>query len=776
MQRYIRKVAILGSGVMGSGIAGLLTGAGIEVLLLDMVPRALTEKEEKSGLTLNDKAVRNRIALAGRDILLSPRSKVLYDRSLGDHIQVGNFTDDMNQLASCDWIIEVVVENLEIKKQIMSQVCANWNGKAIVSTNTSGVEIHRIIEDLPLPFRQHFLGTHFFNPVRQMKLLEVIPHGDTLPEIVEFIREFGHHTLGKGVVMAKDTPCFVANRVGAVSNGILFQAMKQRDFTVPEIDLIFGDVMARPRSAVFRTSDIVGLDTLANVMNNLQKQLSDAEERALCELPSALEYLIQNKLLGDKAKAGFYKKVGKDRLSLDLTTHEYAVRAPRALPAVEKAALQKSYPDKLRTLIAQNTPDALFAWDVIRDTLIFCAARIPEIADDYKTIDDGMKWGYNWLLGPFEIWDALGVESSVARMRADGKTVPQWVLDRLAAGHKTFYDHATVAVSTKSAAKVVLENDFGRLTTQDGEVLQLQFKTKSNSITDDLVRFLDSALDVMDADYLGMVICNQGKNFSVGANLNLIGEMARDKRWNEIVESSRLLQTTLLKLKYAKGYVVSAPFGKVLGGGAEVVLHSHGVVAHVETCMGLVEAGVGLVPGGGGCKELLLRTLDEKFQYYIVYGQVKQIWERIVMAKVTGSAFESAKLKMLGQGCNYKILLDSNPTHQLAEAVKLVHRMYEDRVMRPVRSEIPVLGTSGRAALQNDLNCMLSGGFLSAYDAHIASKIADILTGGNLPQGTRVSEEYILELEREAFASLCGESKTLDRMEHMLRTGKPLRN
>lgn len=778
MSFNINKVAVLGAGVMGAGIAAHFAGVGIPVYLMDIVPKELTDKEKAKGLSLDDQAVRNRFAQTGKTKAVHKKSRMLYDPRFADLITVGNFTDDLKRIEECDWVIEVIVENLEIKQNFMKEIAKYRKPGTIISSNTSGVSIQEIVQDMPQEFRSHFLGTHYFNPPRYMKLLELIPNKDTMPELVAFISEFGTHQLGKGIVLAKDTPNFVGNRVGtfAIANAITL--MENYGYTFSQVDQLTGPVIGRPKSATFRTIDMVGLDIFKHVAGNVIHSVEDEEEIARFQLPAFIDTMIQNRQLGNKTKQGFYKmeKAGGARkiLEWEPKAAAYQENKPEKFASVRRA-LKSS--NKYKEMIAGNEKECHYVWETLKDVLLYSANRVPEIADDFQEIDKAMRWGFNWEMGPFEIWDQIGVSESVERMRTEGETIPTWVVDRLAKGEENFYGqeasanpYLTLAAMTD---RVIAENTGASLIDLGDGIACLNFKSKSNAVTEDVMEMIHESVRIVEKEYKGLVIGNQGKNFSVGADLTMIGGYAQAQDWEKITETVGKFQSANMALKYCRKPVVAAPFGMTLGGGAEIALHAHAVVASIETYMGLVEAGVGLLPGGGGTKELLLRSVENLGKATL--GQslphVRKAWETVAMAKVSGSAYEAIGNGMMRE--SDRIVM--NQDYLLDRAKEQAIHMSESFVPL-VQGKIQVLGTSGCASLQYVSEFLAKGSFISAYDKQIADRTAYVMTGGNVSAGTEVTEEQLLQLEKEAFVALCKEDKTLARIGHMLKTGKPLRN
>lgn len=775
----MKKVCVLGAGTMGAGIAAHIVGAGIPVCLLDIVPKELTEKEKAKGLTIDSFQVRNRFAIAGKERVTNPKTKSIYEKTVGDMIQVGNYDDNMDMLRECDWIIEVIVEDLEVKKNFMKQIDKYRKKGTIVSSNTSGVSIDKIVEDMPLEFRQHFLGTHFFNPPRYMKLFELIPGKDTLPEIVQFMADFATERLGKGIVLAKDTPNFVANRIGTYALENAIQLMDKYVYDIPKLDQLTGSIIGRPKSATFRTIDMVGLDIFYHVIGNVINNIDDEGEKEQLKIPKVVEDLIVKGYLGDKTKQGFYKKVktenGTQTLVWDVKKGDYVPVIKEKVEAVEKAIKEEN---KLKAIVFGEAEENKFAWELIKNVLLYSARKIPEIAEDYREIDNAMMWGFNWEIGPFSIWDAIGFEESIKRMKQEGEDIPKWIQERLDNGKFKFYDSNKLDMpyiiisSTKNL--VVKENNGAALVDIGGGVACLQFKTKGNTITNDVIEMINLAVEEVEENYKGLVIGNQSKNFSPGANLADIGKWISNKEWKSIENMCDAFQKANMALKYCRKPVVAAPYGMTLGGGAEITMHTYKVAAHAETYMGLVELGVGLIPAGGGTKELLTRSIQELGNVSIgeVLPSLRKAWNTIVMKKVSGSAHDAMKKGYLRNSD----LIVMNKDYLIDEAKKTIIYL-ADIGFRPLQKKgVTVLGATGRAALQYDTDFLQRGGFITEYDAYIANKVAYVVTGGNVSKGVILSEDQILQLEKEAFLSLCGEEKTKQRIEYMLCYGKQLRN
>ncbi|WP_100401960.1 3-hydroxyacyl-CoA dehydrogenase/enoyl-CoA hydratase family protein [Bacillus sp. FJAT-42315] len=790
MVQHIQKAAVLGSGVMGSGIAAHLANIGIPSILLDIVPRELSKEEEAKGLTLNDRQVRNRFSEGALKKLLKQKPAPLTSKKNLSLITAGNLEDDLEQLQEVDWIIEVVVENLDVKKQVFETIEKYRKPGSIISSNTSGISIAAMAEGRSEDFRKHFLGTHFFNPPRYLKLLEVIPTKDTDPNVLEYMKTFGEDTLGKGVVLAKDTPNFIANRIGTYGLLKTVQEMLATGFTPGEVDSITGPLIGRPKSATFRTLDVVGLDTFIHVANNVYEQV-EGEEKQVFEVPEFMKTMRDNGWIGAKSGKGFFKKEGKTILELHPETMKYSDQKKLTAASIEMAKQQKGTGAKLKALIYANDKAGQFLWKIIAPVLTYSAELTGEIADDIVAIDQAMKWGFGWSQGPFEMWDAIGVEKSVEKMEAEGLNVPVWVKKMLASGHTSFYQEAhfyhkgeytSIPVNSKvidlkklkKQGKVIKSNSGASLIDIGDGVVLLEFHSKSNAIGMDIVQMINYAVDEVEKNYKGLVIGNQGKNFCVGANLAMIlMEIQDDNLWDvEMVVKG--FQQAMMKIKYSSKPVVAAPFAMTLGGGAEVCLPVAHIQASTETYMGLVEVGVGLIPGGGGNKELYIRHLEQMANGVQVDLQniANKVFETIAMAKVSTSGEEARENNFLMKADGVSV----NPDHLLHDAKQAALYLYESGYTAPKRKKVPVVGESGYAMLLLGAQSMLKSGYISEHDLKIAQKLAYVIAGGKLPFGTEVDEQYLLDLEREAFLSLCKEPKTQQRMQHMLVKGKPLRN
>ena len=802
--RDIRKVAVLGAGTMGARIAAHLANAFVPSVLLDIVPKELTTDEQRKGLTLADPKVRDRLAQSGLDAALKSRPAAFFVPEAARMIAVGNFDDHLGWIKDCDWIIEAVTEDREIKRALLRKVESFRAPGALVSSNTSGIALASIAEGFSEDFRQHWLGTHFFNPPRYMKLLEVIPTGETLPEVVESVARFGDVVLGKGIVVAKDTPNFIANRIGTVVTLTVLRLMREGGATIEEIDALTGPAMGLPKSATFRTLDIVGLDVLAHVVKNLAQALPQDERRDLFTVPDFVAQMLERKLLGDKTGQVFYKKLkGKGEeseiLTLDFATFDYRERQRPKLAALEMAQNIEDPRQRVAALLQARDRVGEFYLKLLSATFHYAASRIPEISDDIVAIDNAMKWGFNWECGVFELWDAVGVEKTVEWWEKENRTVPPLVEKLLAQGKKTFYvqsDGTTsffdfsrgdyrpledrpgilVLPSLKARQKEIKRNAGASLIDLGDGVVCLEFHSKMNTIGADTVQMVHAGLKALNDGFDAMVIGNQGGNFCVGANLMLLLVSAQEEEWEELHQAVRAFQNSNMALKYAPKPVVAAPFGLTLGGGVEMSLHATRVRAAAETYMGLVEVGVGLIPGGGGTKEMLVRAMDAapQDQESDPFVLLKEIFLNIGMGKVSTSAEDARKLRYLAPQDSISMNRDRLIADAKQVALDLVKLGY--RPAKP-RDDILVLGQAGFVKMKLGLHLMRRAEYISDYDVVVGTHLARILTGGGeFTSPQRVSEQYLLDLEREAFVSLCGEKKTQERIQHMLKKGKALRN
>ncbi|MED4225373.1 3-hydroxyacyl-CoA dehydrogenase NAD-binding domain-containing protein [Neobacillus cucumis] len=794
MNHLIKKAAVLGSGVMGLGIAAHLANIGIPTLLLDIVPRELSKEEAAKGLTLADKQVRNRISSQNIQKLLKQKPAPLTSKKNLALIEAGNLEDDLIKLKDVDWIIEVVVENLNVKKQVFEKVDQYRKPGSIVSSNTSGISVEAMVEGRSDDFKKHFLGTHFFNPPRYLKLLEVIPTQYTSAEVLSFMKTFGEDVLGKGVVIAKDTPNFIANRIGTYGLLITVREMLKAGLSVGEVDSITGPLIGRAKSATFRTLDVVGLDTFYHVAGNVY-ELVEGPEKEVFEIPAFLKTMVEKGWLGSKSGQGFFLKKGKNILELDPNTLEYGPRKKLATPAIELAKQEKGTARKLKALVYANDKAGQFLWKTFTESFIYSAQLLGTIADDIVAIDRAMKWGFGWELGPFEAWDAIGLETSVQKLKSSGVEVPAWVTEMLAKGHTSFYleengeqfyyhngQYRLVETNPKVIDLQKIKKQIGVIKKNSGAslidigdgVALLEFHSPNNAIGLDIVQMINYAVDEVEKNYKGLVIGNQGKNFCVGANLAMMLMEVQDDNIDELDLIVRHLHRALLKVKYSSKPVVAAPFGMTLGGGAEVCLPATHIQASSETYMGLVEVGVGLLPGGGGNKELYMKHLANLPNGVPIDLQnvANKVFETIAMAKVSTSADEARETNFLSASDG----ISFNSDHLLYDAKQTVLSLHEKGYKPRIRRKVPVVGETGYATLLLGAEAMRLSGYISEHDVKIAKRIAYVIAGGRVPFGTEVDEQYLLDLEREAFLSLIAEPKSQQRMQHMLVKGKPLRN
>ena len=808
MKYQIRRATVIGAGTMGAAIAAHLANAGVPVTLLDIVPRELTPEEEKKGLTLQDREVRNRIVRQGFERVLKSKPAAFFTPDHAALVTLGNLEDDFDEaIKNSDWVIEVVIERLDIKQQLMERIDAIRPEHTIVSTNTSGIPIKDIAAGRSEGFRKHFLGTHFFNPPRYLKLLEVIPHADTLPEVVEFIREFGENRLGKGVVLCKDTPNFIGNRIAFGSGAFVLDYVLEHGYTVEEVDAITGPLMGRPKTATFRLIDLVGIDVWDHVGRNLRKAIPHdkmAQKYLASErVNNLIAELIKRGWLGNKTKQGFYKQVKKDGKKeywhLNLETLEYE---PPSKPKFESVGKIKDIEDsgeRLRAWVKETDRAAQLVRAILYQGFAYAASVIPEIADTPKPIDDAMRWGFAHQAGPFEIWDMLGVAETVVAMAKEGFPAPQWVSEMLEAGFQTFYQYdgsrkvgvynpakkayepirrspKTIFIKEeKAAGKVIDENPGAAIVDLGDGVIDVEFHTKMNALDEDIFNMLNKALDLVDAGkYEGIVIGSDADNFSAGANLFAVVLAAQQGMWKELEASVKAFQDLNMRMRYFHKPVVAAPAGLALGGGCEITMHASRAVAAAELYIGLVEVGAGVIPAGGGTKEIVRRIINPPMRTKDaqVLAFMQRAFEQIGMAKVATSAEEARAWGILTPADRVVM----NRDHLIAEAKREVLHVLESGWHPPIPEKVYAAGRDVLAALRVGIYTMRESGYITEYEAHIANKLAYVLTGGDLSKPQWVSEQYILDLEREAFLSLCGEEKTQERMWHILRTGKPLRN
>ena len=795
MAREIKKVAILGAGVMGSGIAAHLASAGVPSILLDIVPPKLTEEERKS------KSKRDSIAAGAVQALTTAKGNIqpLMNKRSASLITAGNFEDDLGLLADVDWIIEVVVERLDIKRSLFDKVVKVRKPGCIISSNTSGIAIARMTEGYPDEFQEHFCVSHFFNPVRYMRLLELVPGAKTKPEVIETLAEFGERKLGKGIVYAKDTPNFVGNRIGVMAIMDVISAMIEDGLTIEEVDAATAGPMAH-KGATFKTADLVGLDTVGHIINNSYEQLVNDPKRELLKIHDWYQWLIDNKCFGNKTKAGFYKKEAGQKMVYDWKTKAYRPVEKIKTDSLKAAKNTDDPRERVKVFVSAGDKLSNFAWKLVARGSLYSASMVGEICEDVVNIDNAMRWGYNWELGPFEVWDAIGVRESVERMRKDGYTIPKCVEDMVAKsegswylsrnGVKYFWDIKTSSYKPvhtkpmwinlqlqKQVKEPIAKNSSASLINLGDGVACVEFHCKMNAIDDDIIRMLHAGVDLVESsdDWAGLVVTNESDNFSVGANLAMIMMLAMGKQFEPIEQAVLGLQQANGRLHYAKKPVVAAPFGMVLGGGCEILLGASAVCAHAELYAGLVEIGAGLIPGGGGNKEMLIRYLEnipadmtnDRFPF------IQRAFEQIGMAKVSLSAAIARDMKILRN--SDRVVM--NRDELTWEAKRMAIGMYVGGYRPPAKPDNLILpGLPGVATFETGLYNMKQGGFVTEYEVHIARKLAYVLCGGDIEPNTAVDENRLLDLEREAFMSLVGEQKTIERMQSLLTSGKPLRN
>ncbi|MEJ7643161.1 MAG: 3-hydroxyacyl-CoA dehydrogenase NAD-binding domain-containing protein [Chryseolinea sp.] len=798
MKRSIRKVAVLGSGVMGSAIACHFANIGCQVLLLDMAPRELSDEEKSRGLTVDSPQVKNRIVQMSFDRSIKSNPGPLYSRKFASRVSLGNFTDDMQRIKDYDWTIEVVIENLEIKKKIYEEVEKYRKAGTIITSNTSGIPIHLMAEGRSDDFKKHFCGSHFFNPPRYLKLLEIIPTQYTDPEITKFLMHYGDLFLGKTTVLCKDTPAFIANRVGVFSIMKVVDSMNKLGLNIDEIDKLTGPVIGRPKSATFRTSDIVGLDTLVKVSGNLFEGLKDDEARNYFKLPDVVLQMEKNKWLGDKTGQGFYKKTKNTKgeteiLTLDLKTLEYKEKAKAKFATLESTKSIDQVKDRFKVLFAGKDNAGDFYRDSFYALFQYASNRIPEIADELYKIDDAVSAGFGWELGPFQTWDAAGVDDTVKAMEASGYKPAAWVYEMVKAGksfykiekgQRYYYDiptrsylpvpgKAEFIILENLSENVVWKNAESKVTDLGDGVLNFSWHSKSFTLGSSVIEGLNSAIDLAEKNYKGLVIGHQGADFSLGANLGLVFMFAIEQEYDEIDFMVRQFQNSVMRIRYSSVPIAVCPHGRTLGGGCEMVMHADIAQAAAETYIGLVEVGVGLIPAGGGTKEFTKRLSDSIEEGDVELNALQNTFMNIATAKVALSAEDAREMGILRKTDRITI----NGDRQLLDAKSAVLELFDAGYTMPVPAKnIKVQGRSGLALFMAGVQGMRMGNFISAHDQKIALKIANVMCGGDLTAPQMVSEQYLLDLEREAFVSLTGEKKTLERIQSILTGGKPLRN
>jgi 3-hydroxyacyl-CoA dehydrogenase len=800
-KRRIKKIAIIGSGIMGSGIACHFANIGVDVLLLDIVPRELNDKEKTKGLSLDDKIVRNRLVNDALTASIKSKPAPLYHSSFKNRITTGNLEDDIAKVADVDWIMEVVVERLDIKQQVFEKLEKYRIPGTLITSNTSGIPIKFMSEGRSEDFQKHFCGTHFFNPARYLKLFEIIPGPKTDASVLEFLNGYGEQFLGKTSVVAKDTPAFIGNRIGIFSIMNVFHVVKELGLTIEEVDKLSGPVIGRPKSATFRTVDVVGLDTLVHVANGIKNNCPNDEQLELFTIPYFINTMMENKWLGSKTGQGFYKKSvsaegKKEILSLDLDTLDYRAKMRAKFATLELTKTIDNVADRFKVLVKGKDKAGEFYRKHLAALFAYVSNRIPEITDELYKIDDAMKAGFGWGHGPFQIWDAIGVEAGIEMMKAEGLEPNTWVIDMLASGSKAFYsvkDGASYAydIPSKSQAKIPGQDSFiildnirksnevfknsGVVIEDLGDgILNVEFQSKMNTIGGDVLAGLNKAIDIAEKDFDGLIVGNQAANFSVGANIGMIFMMAAEQEYDELNMAIKYFQDSMMRMRYSSIPTIAAPHGMALGGGCELSMHADKVVAAAETYIGLVEFGVGVIPGGGGSKEMALRAQDTFRKGDVELNVLQEYFLTIGMAKVATSAYEAYDLGVLQKG---KDIVVVNKDRQIATAKAHARLLADAGYTQPVkRKDIKVLGKQALGMFLVGTDSMEASHYISEHDQKIANKLAYVMAGGDLSEPTLVSEQYLLDLEREAFLSLCTERKTLERIQHMLKTGKPLRN
>ena len=795
MNRIIKKIAVLGSGVMGSRIACHFANIGIEVLLLDIVPLQATEEQ------LKQPAFRNKIVNDSLQAAIKQNPSPVYSQKVLKRITTGNFDDDMERIADCDWVMEVVVENLTIKQQLFEKVDKHRKQGTLVTSNTSGIPIALMSEGRSEDFRRHFCGTHFFNPPRYLRLLEIIPGPDTEKSVIDFLMNYGDRYLGKTTVLCKDTPAFIANRVGVFGMMAVLKVMEEMQFSIAQVEALTGPIYGRPKSATFRTADVVGIDTFVKVAQNTYAACPDDESRDIFQIPAYINTLVENKWLGDKSGQGFFKKVKNAQgqseiLTLDLNTLEYQPSTKAKFAALDAAKPIDNLKDRIRALHATGDKASEFYNKLNALVFKYVSHRIPEIADELYKIDDAMRAGFGWELGPFEIWDVLGVEKFVGWMEQHGTAPASWVKEMLQKGCKSFYlvengkrkyydarsggyvlipgMDAFIILDNYRAQKPVWQNSGATLHDIGDGILNLEFHTKMNVVGSEILEGIQKSIDIAEKNYRGLVIGNDAANFSAGANIAMMLMLAIEQEFDELDMAIRVFQNTVARIRFSGIPVAVAPHGLTLGGGCEMTMHADVAVAAAETYIGLVEVGAGLIPAGGGTKELALRASEKYFKGDIEIPTLQEMSLNIAMAKVATSAREAFEFGLLRNGIDKEVI---NGARLIAEAKKQVLSLADAGYVQPKpKSDIRVLGRSALGSFYVGIASMRMSGYISEYDEKIAKKVAYVISGGDLSMPTEVNEQYLLDLEREAFLSLLGERKTLERMQHILKTGKPLRN
>ena len=800
MKRPIKRVAVLGSGVMGAGIACHFANIGVEVLLLDIAPRELSPIEEKKGFTLNDTIVRKRIVDTNLKNALKSKPSPIYHTSFASRISTGTIEDDLPKISEVDWIIEVVLERLDIKQQVFDQIEKYRKPGTLITSNTSGIPIQMMTKGRSEDFLENFAITHFFNPPRYLKLFEVVPNTKTNPEVVDFLMSYGEKFLGKTSVLAKDTPAFIGNRIGVFGMMTLLHEIEKMDMTIEEVDKLTGPVIGRPKSATFRTADVVGLDTLVLVSKSLAENLKGDDMSHLFNLPDYVNTMVENKWLGEKTKQGFYKKSvskegKKEILVLDLKTLTYRSSTKPKFATLELTKNIDNVADRFKVLVNGKDKAGEFYRKTFSALFQYASDRIPEISDELYRIDDAVKAGFGWEHGPFQIWDAIGVEEGIEMMKSEGYTPNKWVLEMLHSGKSTFYsvsDGQTYYYDIESNNRVKIpgqdsfiilnnireqktiwsNNDAAIQHLGDG-VLNVEFRSKMNTLGGGVLQAINKGIDLAESEYEAVIIGNQGANFSVGANLAMAFMMAIEQEYDELAFSIKYFQDTVMRLRYSSVPTIVAPHGMTLGGACEMCLHADKVVAAAETYIGLVEFGVGLIPGGAGTKEMAARSSELFLKDDVKLNRLRESFINIATAKVATSAHEAFDLNYFKKD---KDIVVVNRERQIATAKRYAIQMLEDGYTQPAPKKIQVLGQQALGMFLVGTDGLQKGNYASEHDKKIANKLGYVMAGGDLSEPSFVSEQYLLDLEKEVFMSLMTEQKTLERIQHTLKTGKPLRN
>jgi len=796
VNKKIRKAAILGSGAMGSGIAAQLANAGIRSFLLDIVPKELNEAEKLKGISMDSPAFRNRIAEANKALLLKSKPSALMDKADADLITVGNMKDNLTWLSECDWVVEAVPENLAIKKAVLQQIAPYITPGTIVTSNTSSISISSIAAEMPLEFRQYWLGTHFFNPVRYMKLLEIIPGQDTLPEVITSMADFGERVLGKGIVYAKETPAFVANRMGLWEGPSVGRLLLELGLTVPEADALTSSAIGRRGTGIFGLFDLVGIDITVASSKVVQDNVEDSIEKEIFSLPDFCQQMYTKGMLGNKTKGGFYKRVGKEKLVINVNTLEYSPIKPVKFDSLDAAKKEKTLTKKLEVFFESDDKAAQFVWRHMKGLFLYAASKIPEVSDDILNIDRALRWGFNHAAGPFELWEGLDLNKYIARMESEGDVIPAWVKEMLAAGINSFYkseggieyyysipDKKYVAITHKPEVivlkelkeqnKAILENSAGTLYDIGDGVICLQFNTKSPVITGELIEIMQLSQKELDKNWDGMVITGSGGNFCMGEDLKQLMFYVEQKKWDTIEKFVKLSQDTYIANKYSEKPVVAVVQGSALSGGCEIAMATAAIQASGETYMGLTEIGVGLIPAGGGIKELTMRAL-QRIEGTAAHPSdfLLSSFQNIASANVSTSAKEAIKLGFMKP--TDRITLSDD--HLLADAKTRVIELNNKGYGKPISRPFSVVGAKNVSMFKAGSRHMMEAGLISEYDWYLSCRIVDVMGGGSISKGVMINEQYMLDLERECFMSLLGQQKTIDRITHMLTKGKPLRN